>query len=128
MYRLTAGLLLGVVLSSGGLPTHKSEKKPATLVEAQVLPHCAGLDCPPWPVPDNVDFCFQAGDTFYTGRYDALGMPWNKKGDILLDWVGKTMEIVVTDKHIMVTGSGIKVRLKRMHDEAGFRLASCNHA
>ena len=91
------------------------------------MPRCVGLDCPPWPTPWDSDLCFQAGKDFYTGIYYPFGVPWATSGKELLLLEGKTVEIFVTDKHIKVVAPRINLRLKRVHDDAIFQLASCAH-
>jgi hypothetical protein len=97
----------------------------AILVEVRSMQKCVGLDCPPWPVPDDSYFCFQAGDDFFTGVYGPFA-PWAKQGKRLQLLKGKTVEIVVTDKHIKVVAPRINLRLKRVHDLHIFQLDSCS--
>jgi hypothetical protein len=127
MHRVVAGFLVSVVFLSGELSAHKSEEKTAILVEAYSTRRCVGLDCPPWHVPDDIDFCFQVGDTFYTGTYPPWGVPWAVQGKRLLALQGKTVGIVVTDEQVPVVAPRINVRLKRVHDDPAFRSASCTH-
>ena len=77
--------------------------------------------------PDDNDFCFQAGDDFYTGIDRPSPVPWARKGERLLALQGKAVEIVVTDKTIKVRAPRIHLRLKRVHRDAAFQLESCAH-
>jgi hypothetical protein len=53
--------------------------------------------------------------------------PWATKDKTLLALKGKTVEIVVTDKYIIVVAPRINLGLKRVHDDPVFRLDSCSH-
>jgi len=121
------GLFVSVALLGGVLSAATSQRKRAILVEIHSMPRCYGLDCPPWTIPDDVDVCFQAGDVFYTGIYRPWGVPWARAGTKLLALEGKTVEILITDKHIQIVATGINLRLKRVHDDPLFRSASCAH-
>jgi hypothetical protein len=101
------------------------QRRTAILVEAHSEPQCYGLDCPPWSVPDRMDFCFEAGGKFYTGSYHPSPFPWATKGKKLLALQGKTVTIEVTEKRITVTIPGFKLRLKRLHKDPFLRLDSC---
>ena len=118
---LVASLLLVSEISIADTP----QRITAVLVEAHSMPKCYGLDCPPWTVPDDIDFCFQAGNSFYVGMYFPLPVPWATEGKRLLALEGKPVEIVVTDKHIKVVGHQINLRLRRAHRESTFRTAAC---
>src|SRR5260370_25936062 len=127
MRRPMIGLLLAsLVLLSGADFAAAPQSRTAILVEVHSIYNCVGLDCLPWPIPDDSYFCFQAGDNFYTGVYHPLAL-WATKGERLLKLKGKTVEILVTDKHIWVTAPGINVRLRRLHDDSLFKSASCSH-
>ena len=121
------GLLASLMLLSGAAFADRSLRKSAILVEAYSTPRCAGLDCPPWPIPDDIDFCFRNGDDFYAGIYRPWGVPWATSGKKLAALQGKTVEIFISDEQISVMTSGIKLRLKRVHDDPLFRLRSCTH-
>ena len=127
MRKRIVGLFASLVLVDGATTAHTPQGKPAILVEAHSTHRCVGLDCPPWPMPLDSDFCFQAGESFYTGTYYPFGVPWARKGEKLLLLEGKTVEIVVTDRFITVVAPQIKLRLKRVHDDPIFRLVSCSH-
>src|SRR3989442_11017078 len=75
MRRWIVAIFLSVALVSGVALADKPEKKSAVLVEFHYLPRCAGLDCPPWHIPPDIDFCFQVGDTFYIGGSRPWGVP-----------------------------------------------------
>ena len=126
-HRLILGLFAGLAVLIATASADTSLRKPAILVEAYSMPKCAGFDCPPWPVPDDRAFCFQSGENFFTGIYLPLGMPWETKGKRLLILEGKSVEIVVTDRSIQVEAPRISLRLKRVHSDPLFRLASCSH-
>jgi hypothetical protein len=78
-------------------------------------------------VPVDSEFCFQAGDNFYTGIHHPGPVPWATKDKRLLALKGKTVEIVVTDKYIKVVAPRSNLRLKWVHDYPVFQLASCSH-
>ena len=125
--RSIIGLFASLFLLSGAAYADTPQRTTATLVEVRSMQKCVGLDCPPWPVPDDSYFCFQAGDNFYTGAYLPGGLPWAKQGKRLQALKGKTLEIVVRDKHIKVVAPGINLRLKRVHDLHIFQLDSCSY-
>jgi hypothetical protein len=125
--RLVIALCTSLVLLGAATSAYTSQRKTAMLVEVYSTHKCVGLDCPPWPVPDDYDFCFQVGESFYTGTYYPFGVPLAKKGKRLLPFEGKSVEIVVTDKHIEIVAPPINLRLKRVHDDAAFQLNSCSH-
>jgi hypothetical protein len=113
---------------SGGSPGDRSQKKiDAILIEAEPTRLCVGLDCPPWPVPDDFGFCFQAGDTYYTGTYRSRALPWATKGKKLSLLKGQSLDLLVTDKDISVVDSQIKVNLKRVHGDPEFQSDSCRY-
>jgi hypothetical protein len=128
--RLIPRLLLALVFLSGVLSASANtpEKKSAILVEAYPTPRCYGLDCPPWPTPPDMNFCFQMGATYYVGISEEWGVPWANKAKRLLALQGQSVEIAVTEKHIIVVASGIKLTLQRAHDHRGFKLAACTRA
>jgi hypothetical protein len=124
--RIIVGFIACLVFLGGAASADTPQRKTAILVEIHSIYNCVGLDCLPWPVPDDSYFCFQAGDNFYTGVYHPLAL-WATKGERLLKLKGKTVEILVTDKHIKVGAPGIKIRLRRLHDDSFFKSASCSH-
>lgn len=128
MQRWNVGLFVSLVFLNGATPAEKAQKKTAVLIEAHYLPGCAGLDCPPWPIPPDIDFCFQAGDTYYAGGSRPWGVPWATNAEGLVAFKGKSVEIVVTNKTITVTTSNLNLRLRRLHHEAGFQSAGCTQA
>lgn len=79
-YTLIVGPLVSLVLFSEVASANKSEQKTAVLVEAYSMPRCNGLDCPPWPVPPDIDFCFQVGGAYYTG-YPVQGGAVGHEGE-----------------------------------------------
>jgi len=125
--RSIIGLFASLFLLSGAAYADTPQRTTAILVEVRSMQKCVGLDCPPWPVPDDSYFCFQAGDNFYTGAYLPGGVPWAKQGKRLQALKGKTLEIVVTDKHIKVVAPRINLRLKRVHALHIFQLDSCSY-
>jgi hypothetical protein len=125
---LTVGWFISLVLIGGGSPGDKSQKPiTAILVETSSTPVCVGLDCPPWPVPDDLGFCFQAEGNYYTGMYYSRLWPRATKGKKLSLLKGQSLEILVTDKEIRVVDSRIKVKLTRVHSSPGFQSDSCGH-
>jgi hypothetical protein len=120
--------LTTLVLISVSSAADKSQKKiVATLVEAPSTRICVGLDCPPWPVPDDFGFCFQEGTYHYTGTYFSRAMPWATKGKRLSLLKGQPVAILVTEKEILVKDSRIKVKLKRVHGDLQFQSDSCRN-
>jgi hypothetical protein len=121
----TLWLLLALTASaSNGKPV----KVIATLVEAHSSARCHGLDCPPWPMPPDTDFCFQAGDKYYTAISHPWSVPWAANGKKLMALQGQSVEISIADKEIVVTTtSSTTVHLKRVHDDLIFNLESCKH-
>jgi hypothetical protein len=99
----------------------------ATLVEVHAIPKCAGFDCPPWPVPDDLSFCFEADGKFFTGVYRPWGFPWNEKREKLLALLGKQVLIVPTERRIRIAISAHNLRLKRVHNDPVFNLPTCAH-
>jgi hypothetical protein len=97
----------------------------AILVEAATLPACSGLDCPPWHLPNDVYFCFQVGDDFYSGVYESRGLPWLRGGEKLLAFKGKPVELFATNRKIRVVAPHINLHLKRVRQYPLFRLAAC---
>src|SRR5271167_2766882 len=87
--------LFVILLLTGTTVASSTQTKTATLVEAQGVPRCSGLDCPPWPVPDDVNVCVLADNTYYTGTYQPWGLPWIKTGKKLLELRGQSVEIAV---------------------------------
>jgi hypothetical protein len=127
MRLLTVGWFVSLVLMSGGSPGDSQKAIAAILVETPSTPVCVGLDCPPWPVPNDFGFCFKAGDTYYTGTYFSRAVPWATKGKKLSLLKGQPVEILVMDKEIRVVDSRIKVKLKRVHGDLQFESDSCRY-
>jgi hypothetical protein len=127
VHRPTAALFASLVLLGGAAFGDTPQRVTAILVEIRSMQKCVGLDCPPWPVPDDSYFCFQAGNNFYTGAHLPWGVPWAKQGKKLQALKGKTIEIAVTDEHIKVVAPRINLRLKRVHDLHIFQLDSCSY-
>jgi len=127
VHRPIVALFASLILLSGTALADMPQHTTAILVEVRSMEKCVGLDCPPWPVPDDSYFCFQAGDNFYAGAYFPWGVPWAKQGKRLHALKGKTLEIVVTDKYIKVVAPRINLRLKRVHDFHIFQLDSCSY-
>jgi hypothetical protein len=128
MRLLTLECLAILTLMSVGSAADKSQKKiVAMLVEAPSTRICVGLDCPPWPVPDDFCFCFKAGDIYYTGTYSSRALPWATKGKKLSLLKGQYVEILVTERKIRVVDSRIKGTLRRVHGDIQFQSDSCRH-
>ncbi len=121
-------LLVGLFLLTDLISADNSEKKKAILVETHSAPRCDGLDCPPWPTPPDLDFCFQVGDKYHTATSHPSGLPGANTAKRLLPLEGQSVEIVVTDKEISVAAPKVYVRLKVVHNDAVFKLDACNHA
>jgi hypothetical protein len=128
MHKRISGLVVSLMLLTGSPSAPKSQQKTATLVEANALPGCAGLDCPPWPMPIDVDVCIDMDGNYYTGIYRPWGVPWAKAGKRLLELRGQSVEVIVTDNDIRVVAPKVNARLQRMHNYRVFRLDSCNVA
>lgn len=128
LHRRLFGALVSLALFSGTSSADTSERKAAILVEAVSVPKCYSLDCGPWPVPDDVHFCFQVGNDFYSGTYSPWGVPWATAGEKLCALEGRPVEIVVSDKQISVIAPRVKLRLNRLHNYGVFKLPSCRHA
>jgi hypothetical protein len=120
-------LLVWLFLLSGPISADSSENKEATLVEVHSAPRCYGLDCPPWPMPANLDFCFQAGDAYYVAVSHLWVFHWTNKAKRLLELQGQSVEIMVSDRDIRVVDPHFKVRLRVVHNDSGFKLDACNH-
>jgi hypothetical protein len=128
MHKRIPALVVSLTLLIGSPSAPKSQRKTGTLVEANALPGCAGLDCPPWPTPTDVDVCIEMEGSYYTGMYRPWGVPWATAGKRLLQLKGQHVEVIVTDGEIRVVGPKINARLQRMHNYRVFRLDSCNAA
>ena len=102
-YTLIVGPLVSLVLFSEvasankSNKSNKSEQKTGVLVEAYSMPRCNGLDCPPWPVPPDIDFCFQVGGAYYTGISRPWGVPWATKANQMLAFQGQKVEKVILE-------------------------------
>ena len=107
--------------------TDKRTPEQATLLEAVSKPRCYGLDCPPWPTPPNIAFCFRAGDRYYVGTDRSWGVLWANKARKLQNLKGESVKILVTDKEIMVVDPQVRLRLWIAHQYRVFSLDSCNH-
>ena len=123
-------VLAAVPVSSYGKqnPANTAEGQKAILVEVRSTPRCYGLDCPPFPVPPELDFCFQAGAKYYAAKPRPWGTPWSAKSKRLLALQGQSVNIVVTEKEIRVVVPQGTVRLKLVHGNNAFNLDACNHA
>jgi hypothetical protein len=128
MRKRVPGLVVSFILLAVSPSAPKLPQKTATLVEANALPGCAGLDCPPWPMPIDVDVCIEMDGNYYTGMYRPWGVPWAKAGKRLLELKGQSVEVIVTDSDIRVVAPKVNARLQRMHNYRVFRLDSCNAA
>jgi hypothetical protein len=128
MHKRIPGLVVSVVLLTGSPSAPKSQPKTATIIETNALPGCAGLDCPPWPMPNDLDVCIEMDGNYYTGTYRPCGVPWAKAGKRLLELKGQSVAVIVTDVDIRVVAPRINARLQRMHNYRVFRLDSCNSA
>jgi hypothetical protein len=126
MQRLVPLLVVILLFLSGVSADPGPPQKTPTLVEVRGLPHCAGLDCPPWPTPISVDVCLRVDDAYYTGMYRPWGAPWAASGKKLLVLKGQSVEVVVTDADIRVIAP--RMRLQRMHNYRVFTSSSCNNA
>jgi hypothetical protein len=123
MRNFTVGVFLSLVLLNGAPSTEEPKKQSAVLVDFFYLPRCAGLDCPPWHTKPDIAFCFQVGDTFYTGE----SRPWGTDAEGLTEFKGKSVDILVTDKSIRVSSSSLNLRLRRFH-RGPFQSAGCAKA
>jgi hypothetical protein len=123
MRKYSLGVFLSLLLLNGVSATEEPKKQSAALVEFFYLPPCAGLDCPPWHTMPAIAFCFQVGDTFYTGESRPRGT--NAGG--LTEFKGKSIDIVVTTKSIRVSSSSLNLRLRRFH-RGPFQSAGCAKA
>jgi hypothetical protein len=130
-----ATITLVFVLTAVPLPSHgaqdpstTSKSQKAILVEVHSRPRCYGLDCPPFPVSPELDFCFQVADKYYAAEPRAWGVPWSTEGKRLLALQGQSVEIVVTEKEIGVVIPQGTVRLRLVHNNNAFNLDACNHA
>ena len=128
MHRRIPGLVVSLILLTGSPSATKSQRKTATIVEANAIPGCAGLDCPPWPMPINVDVCIEMDGNYYIGMYRPWGVPWAKAGKRLLELKGHSIDVIVTESEIRVVAPKINARLRRTHNYRAFRLDSCNAA
>jgi hypothetical protein len=128
MQRLMTGLVVGLTFFACTTAAQNPKTKTAVLVEAHGLPRCVGLDCPPWPMPVDVDACVQIAGVYYTGMYRPWGVPWATAGKRLMELVGLSVEVVISDTEIRVAGPHVNVRLVRMHHCRVFSSPSCNSA
>ena len=124
VFALTA---VSVYSHSGQDSESTSKTQKAILVEVRSTPRCYGLDCPPFPVPPELDFCFQAGDKYYAAKPRPWGAPWSAKSKRLLALQGQSVDIVVTEREIRVVVPQGTVRLKLVHNNNAFNLDACNH-
>lgn len=128
MQRLVYGLLLNLVILSSQPTVAAPPTKTAILVEVHALPGCAGLDCPPWPMPMSVDVCLQIDGVYFAAMYRPWGVPWATSGKKLKELEGKFIEVIVTDTHIKVVSPPFNARLTRMHNYRIFGSSLCNAA
>jgi len=127
MYRPIA-LLVTLAVASVSFQDGDSERRKAILIETHSTPRCYGLDCPPWPVPPELYFCFQEGAEYHTGIPRPWGVPWANKAKRLLALQGQSVEIIVTKTEIRVLAPQVDVRLKVVHNNAVFKLDACNRS
>lgn len=126
--RSASVLLVMLLLFSDVVTGQYSERKTAILADGFAWEKCNGLDCPPWPVPPDGGFCFRAGDSFYTGESRESGLPWATKAKRLLALQGQSMEIIVTEKRIIVMAPRLRLTLDRTHDDGRFKVTACKNA
>jgi len=122
------GGLLGMLLLTTNASAQKTEPIRVTLVEARSMERCAGLDCPPWPVPPDTYFCFQNGDKYYTGMAQPWSGPGASKVEKLIALQGQTVEILLTNKKIKVVAPALKLTLRRTPRNPTFSLPACREA
>ena len=127
---LTGTFVLFVLLVASGYDpvVAAPPTKTATLVEVHALPGCAGLDCPPWPTLMSVYVCLEIDGAYFTATYLPWGVPWATSGKKLLKLEGKSIQVIVTDKHIKVVSPLFNGRLTRMHNYRMFGSSLCNAA
>jgi hypothetical protein len=118
------GLLLIAVQPIGSTPPTRT----ATLVEVISTPMCAGLDCPPWPMPMSVDVCMEIDGEHYTAMYHPWNFPWVTSGQLLLERKGKSIQVVMDDNRIKVLVPRMNTALVRMHHYRIFQSSLCNAA
>jgi hypothetical protein len=118
-------LIVSVLTLTADLASSQQQRQAAVIVEADALPGCVGLDCPPWPTPLDFNVCIRIGKDFYSGTYLPWKGPWAKKIN-LNALEGKSDEAVVTAKHLRVLASRVDARLTRIYPAKGFRNPSCN--
>ena len=128
MARWVLVTVCSLVLLAPDVADCQPQTKSATLVEIRAIPKCYSLDCPPWPMPDDVYACFQVEETYYVGGYIPWGVPWATAGKRLLALRGQSVQIVLTEKEINVVTQKVKVRLKRISDFRIFTIPSCNQS
>jgi hypothetical protein len=128
MLKLVHGLVLGLTFVACTATPQNPNRKTGVLIEARGFSRCAGLDCPPWPMPIDVDACVQIDGKFYTGMYRPWGVPWATAGKRLVELSGQSVEVVISDTEIRVVGPDVNARLVRMHHYRIFRSDSCNSA
>jgi len=126
MWTKLSAVIVSVVTLTADLGSPDQQRQAAVIVEADALPGCAGLDCPPWPTPLDFDVCVRIDQHFYSGMYRPWKGPWAKKIN-LSALEGKSVEVVVTDKHLKILAPRVDVRLKRLYPAKGFRNPSCNN-
>lgn len=129
MQKLISASFLGLILLSAHPSPDKPQKLTATLVEIRIHPPCAGLDCPPPPLPSTfgASLCFQVNDAYYVGSYVAWQFPWTDPEKKLGPLRGQPIEIVLTNKHIHIVAP-VSLRLRRIHNDQVFTSNSCNQA
>jgi hypothetical protein len=126
MRKRIIGIFLGVVLAAQGTTASQTNKQMAFLVEVQLLPSCAALDCPPWPTPPDILYCFQVGDAYFVGEAQTfLGRPSTEK---LASLKGTSVQLVAKKKNIEIKASALKFRLRRLHGITLFTSLGCSQA
>jgi len=67
-----SALIVSVVILAADLGSSEHQRQAAVVVEADALPGCAGLDCPPWPTP--LDFETSISTLACTARGRGRGL------------------------------------------------------
>jgi hypothetical protein len=107
-----------LLLLTSGLAAALPQRKFAVIAEVFSPPRCVGLDCPRWPMPQEVNVCFLADGVYYAGTYRPWEAPWVKVGGKMGELKGQLIEIEVTEKYISVLSPKLKARLRRFHKAA----------
>ena len=78
MWTKLSAVIVSVVTLTADLGSPDQHRQAAVIVEADALPGCAGLDCPPWPTPLDFDVCVRIDQHFYPG----MRRPVSVKADL----------------------------------------------